>query len=303
MKLSLLQQIPRYCYNPTYTTPDLDFLKEQAALTIEDTFEMLEEAGRRGSDLAITVEALNTHLNWADMRRPFPEVYEGLDGPLVRRFCECARKWSMHIVAGLYLTIEEKTYNCAVLIDDQGEIIGIHRKVHLPAGEEYQVTPGDRIEVFDTKLGKIGLQVCWDMQFPETARIQALMGAELLALPTQGWENIYGLCRAYENSVTIATAMTVCGGDGLPAGADPSCVVDNMGRILIAGARNRAEVLTCDVDIHKEPAPQYGSENFSGFPSMRQTRFSQRRPDCYALLHQPNDQTPLHDRYEWKLKK
>lgn len=299
MKISLLQQIPRFGYDPA-SAPELKFLKEQSELTLQDTFELLDEAGKRGSDLAVTIEGVNMHLHWADMRWPFPEVYEGLDGPLVKRFCECAKKWSMHIAAGLYLTIDQKTYNCAVLIDDEGTIIGVHKKIHLPAGEEYQVAHGDWIEVFDTKLGRIGLQVCWDMQFPETARIQALMGAELLVLPTWGWENIYGLCRAYENSVTIAAAMGLGFGYGLPKENDPSCVVDNMGRIIASGDREHAGVITCDVDIHKEPAPQYGSENYIHFNSMRQTRFSQRRPDCYGLLTQKLEQTPLYSRYEWE---
>ena len=302
MKISLLQQIPRSGYG-SLGELELDVLKELSTLTLEDTFEMIDEAGRRGSDLAVTVEGINMHLHWADMRWPYPEVYEGLDSPLVRRFCQSAQKWKMHIVAGLYLTIEGKTYNCAVLIDDEGRIIGIHRKIHLPAGEEYQVTHGDRIEVFDTKLGRIGLQVCWDMQFPETARIQALMGADLLVVPTWGWENIYGLCRAYENSVYIAAAMGVGSSAGLPDSTDPSCVVDNMGRIIASGDRFHAAVITCDVDIHKEPEPQYGSEHFMNAASMRQTRFSQRRPDCYELIDQPLVQTPLYARYEWNQSK
>ena len=297
MKISLLQQIPRYAYDEKTSSPDLAFLKEQSALTLDDTFHMLDEAGKQGSDLAVTIECVNMSLNWADMRWPYPDVYEGLDGPLVNRFRESAKKWHMHIVAGLYLTIDGKTYNCAVLIDDIGEIIGVHRKVHLPAGEEYQVTHGDRIEVFETKLGRIGLQVCWDMQFPETARIQALLGADLLVLPTWGWENIYGLCRAYENSVYIAAAMGISTNDGLPEFCDPSCVVDNMGKIIAAGDRDHAGVITCDVDIHKEPAPQYGSEHYIQSSSMRKTRFSQRRPQCYSLLSKPTNQMQLYKRY------
>jgi len=303
MKISLLQQIPRFHYDEHTSTPELSFLKEQSALTMDDTFEMLEEAGKRGSDLAVTIEGINQHLRWADMRWPFPEVYEGLDGPLVRRFCECAKKWQMHIVAGLYLTIDEKTYNCAVLIDDEGNVVGVHRKIHLPAGEEYQVSHGDRIEVFDTKLGRIGMQVCWDMQFPETARIQALKGADLLVLPTWGWENIYGLSRAYENSVYIAAAMGISPSFGLPDFCDPSCVVDNMGRIIAAGDREHASIVTCEVDIHKEPDPQYGSEDYIDSTSMRKTRFSQRRPGCYGFLDQPLEEMPLYNRYEWKKEK
>ncbi|MBR4866250.1 MAG: hypothetical protein IKU11_06160, partial [Clostridia bacterium] len=115
MKISVLQQRPRYGYNQLTETPSLEYLKEQIALTLEDTFAMLDEAGARGSDLAVTIEGVNMHVMWADMRWPYPELYEGLDGPLVARFAEYARKWKMNVVAGLYLTIDGKTYNCAVL--------------------------------------------------------------------------------------------------------------------------------------------------------------------------------------------
>ena len=297
MRISVLQQKPRFGYNICTSAPDLEFLKMQAELTLDDTFSMLEEAGRRKSDLAVTIEAVNMHVQCTDMRWPYAEVYESLDGPLVKRFCECAKKWNMHIVAGLYLSFGDKAYNCAVLIDDEGSVIGVHRKVHLPAGEEYQVAHGDRLDVFDTKLGKIGMLVCWDMQFPEAPRILALKGAELIALPTLGWENIYGLCRAYENSVNLAVAMSV--GDPMPEINDPSCIVDNMGQIVASANRTDPAVITCDIDIHKEPDPQYGSENYIDSLSMRKTRFSQRRPSVYSLLDKPLEELPLYERY-WK---
>ena len=294
MRISVLQQKFRYAYQQQ-PEPPLDVLKEDAARALDECFALLDEAGRRGSDLTVTVEATNGHLNCADTRWPFTEIYETLDGPTVRRFAEKAREWKMHIVAGLYLIIEGKAHNCAVLFDDEGEIIGIHRKVHLPAGEERQITHGDRFEVFDTKLGKIGMLVCWDMQFPEAPRILALQGAELIALPTLGWENIYGLCRAYENSVTVATAMGYSG--RLPEGCDPSCVVDHMGRIVAATGRDEQGVATCDIDIHAEVPPQYGSQHYIDSMSMRKTRFSQRRPATYGLLDQPLENTPLYERY------
>ena len=100
----------------------------------------------------------------------------------------------------------------------------------------------------------------------------------------------------------IAAAQGL-GSHGLLDFNDPSCVVDNMGRIIAAGDRNHAGVITCDVDIHKEPDPQYGSENYIRSASMRQTRFSQRRPGLYGLIDQPLENTPLYSRYEWKQEK
>ncbi|MBR3716309.1 MAG: carbon-nitrogen hydrolase family protein [Clostridia bacterium] len=296
MKISVLQQGKRYYYDMVREKPELDLLKEMSARTLDDCFELLDQAGKEGADLAVTIENVNSIVGFGDTRFRYPEVYEGLDGPLVKRFSETAKKYNMYIVAGLLLTLEGKTYNTATLFGRDGKIIGIHKKVHLPAGEELNVTPGDRFEVFETDIGNIGMLVCWDLQFPEAARELALGGADLIACPTWGWENIYGLSRAYENSVTIAAAMGMHP-NGVISFCDPSCVVDNMGNIVALAPRDKACVVTADIDIKKEPAPQYGSTYFYPSHSMRKTRFSQRRPDTYRLANLSNEETPLYNRY------
>lgn len=295
MRISVLQQCLKgghYSGEPS----DLPRLKHIAEENLDDCFQMLEQAAAEGAELAVTVETVNYVGSLGDERLHYPEIFEGLDGPQVKRFSEAAKKHRMHIVAGLLLTLEGKTYNCAVLFDRGGEIVGIHKKVHLPAGEEINVTHGDRFEVFHTELGSIGMLVCWDMQFPEAARELALGGADLICCPTLGWENIYGLARAYENSVSIAAAMA---GDpvGYSGYCDPGCIVDNMGRIVAAGPRRGASVVTADLDITKEPDPQYGSQQFFPSHSMRKTRLSQRRPDTYRLINVPLEETPLYKRY------
>ena len=296
MRISVLQQCPRYGYYPLRDTPDLEFLKQKAEETLDDCFKMIDEAAAQGADIAVTIETVNCSLALGDVRYPFSEVYEGLDGPQVKRFSEAAKKHKMHIVAGLFLTIEGKTYNCAVLFDSKGEIVGVHKKVHLPAGEEINITHGDRFEVFHTELGNIGMLVCWDMQFPEAVRELALGGADLICCPTLGWENIYGLSRAYESSVTIAAAM-VNWKHEYGGYCDPSCIVDNMGKIIAAAPRDDVAVVTAEVDITKEPDPQYNSQVFYPSHSMRKTRFSQRRPATYKLINTPLEETPLYKRY------
>lgn len=295
MRISVLQQRPCYGYNYLRETPDIEFLKQKAEENLDRCFEMIDEAAAQGAGLAVTIETVNSCMALGDVRYPYPEVFEGLDGSHVKRFSEAAKKYKMHIVAGLLLTIDGKTYNCAVLFDSRGEIVGIHKKVHLPAGEELHVSHGDRFEVFHTEFGNIGMMVCWDLQFPESVREMALGGADLICVPTLGWENIYGLARAYESSITIAAAMANWG--EYTGYCDPSCVVDNMGRILAAGPRNGEAVVTADVDITKEPDPQYGSQKFYNSSSMRKTRFSQRRPETYKLINLPLEETPLYKRY------
>ncbi len=296
MRIAVIQQIPGHSYNYLKSAPKLSFLKEKAEERISRSLEFIDMAAKENADIAVTTEAINVSLPFPDTRYPFSTVYEGLDGPTVKRFSDAAKKHGMHIAAGLYLTIEEKTYNCAVLFDDCGKIVGIHKKVHLPAGEEIQVTPGEKFEVFHTRLGNIGMLVCWDMQFPEAARELALGGADIILCPTLGWENIYGRCRAYENSITIAVAMGMAE-SGVYSCCDPACIVDNMGNILSVAPRDKETVVFADVDIKKEPLPQYGSERFYPSHSMRKTRFSQRKPHTYRLTSSPTEELPLFFRY------
>lgn len=296
MRISVLQQCPRGGYVNAAGLPDPTIWNQVIEENLNDCFRMLEQAAAEGAELAVTIEAINSFGALGDARLFYPAIFEGLDGPQVKRFSEAARKHRMYIVAGLLLTIDGQTYNCAVLFDRQGEIVGIHKKVHLPAGEEVNIAPGDRFEVFSTELGNIGMLVCWDMQYPEAARELALGGADLICCPTLGWENIYGLARAYENSVCIAAAMV---GDpyGYSGYCDPSCIVDNMGKIISAGPRCGAAVVTADLDINREPEPQYNSQQFYPSHSMRKTRFSQRKPETYRLINAPLEETPLYKRY------
>lgn len=292
MKIAALQQFPPHAYGDS-RGKDITELKEIAKSSVDRCLELVAEAAKQGADLAVTIETVNAYLALGDTRYVYGET---LESDTVKRFSEAAKKHKLHIVAGLALNIDGDPFNCAVLFDDEGKIVGIHKKVHLPAGEELHYKHGDRFEVFNTKLGNIGMLVCWDMQFPEAARELALGGADLIACPTYGWENIYGLSRAYENSVYIAVGMCTYP-RGLFAENDPSCVVDNMGKVLAAVPRNDEGVAVADVDISKEPDPQYGSEAFYPSHSMRKTRFSQRRTDTYKLVNKPLEETPLYKRY------
>lgn len=296
MKISVIQQKMVFGYDYRKESPELDVLRANAEKRLDECFSLIEKAAKDGTDLAVTIETVNAYTALGDTRFAYTDMYDGVDGKVVRDFSALAKRLGIFIVAGILLTIDGKAYNCAVLFDRCGEIVGIHKKVHLPAGEELHVSAGDRFEVFPTELGNIGMLVCWDMQYPEAARELALAGADLICCPTLGWENIYGLCRAYENSVTIAAAMCAYSATPLTL-CSPSCIVDNMGSIVAAAEVDTVCALTAEVDILKEPAPQYNSQAFYNSHSMRQTRFSQRRPDTYRLQSLLNSNTPLYTRY------
>ncbi len=296
MKISIIQQRMGVGYGYGDEPLALDVLRINTEKRLDECFSLIEQAAKEGADLAVTIETVNLYTALGDTRFAYEDLYGGTESEVVKRFSAAAKKFGIYIVAGLVLTLEGKAYNCAVLFDRNGEIVGIHRKVHLPAGEELHVSAGDRFEVFPTELGNIGMLVCWDMQFPEAARELALGGADLICCPTLGWENIYGLSRAYENGVTIAAAMSAFD-DSYSGLCSPSCIVDNMGNIVKAAKCDFVGVLTAEIDILREPPVQYNSHLFYPSHSMRKTRFSQRKPDAYRLLNRPLSETPLYARY------
>jgi predicted amidohydrolase len=104
-------------------------------------------------------------------------------GPTTDVLAAAARAAGAHVVAGIsqrHPHISELLYNTAVLIDPDGELVGVQHKVHACRDEKEYFVPGDRVDVFPTALGVIGLELCYDVRFPELARVQALAGAELI---------------------------------------------------------------------------------------------------------------------------
>ena len=124
------------------------------------------------------------------------DLAEAIPGPSTDTFGALAKKWGMVIVLSLFERRAPGLYhNSAVVIERDGTIAGIYRKMHIPDDpgyyEKFYFTPGDLgFKPIDTSVGRLGLLVCWDQWYPEAARLMALAGAELLIYPTAiGWES------------------------------------------------------------------------------------------------------------------
>lgn len=256
-------------------------LKEE---TLAHIYTLLEEAGRLKPDLIVTPEAVNAVVPPSFKNVNFKIFAEPLNGEVINNVRHIANKYKTHIVIGLYTERDNKIYNSGVFIGPNGEIIGIYDKVHLAVGEEVNLTEGNEFKIFECELGKIGILICWDMQFPEAARILTLCGAELIVCPTWGWENKYGLCRAYENGIYIVAAMAVPKAGFIPFFQDPSCIVSNTGEVLIQARRDEVGIISGEIDIKKYPPLQYGITSESGYSSMREVRILRRRPELYKKL-------------------
>ena len=296
MKISVIQTKRQFAYDPREPElPDLERILGSAQVEMDEGFALIDQAGREGADLIVTVEGFNQSVSHRDPRCDFMDYAEPLDGPIARRFSMLAKKHGSYIVAGLYTGRDGKAYNSAVLFGPDGGIAGVYDKVHHPNDDDQYFVPGDSYPVYETEHGNIAMLVCWDLQYPEAVREMALGGADLIAVPTMGWERIYGYCRAYESCVSLAVSMYMPHDRDCWEDCDPSCIVDNMGRVVAMASRDGFQIVTADLDIRQEPEPQYGCEEYTGMSSMRRIRMSQRRPGTYALANSPHP--PLMDRY------
>ncbi|MCW2279128.1 N-carbamoylputrescine amidase [Heliophilum fasciatum] len=109
--------------------------------------------------------------------------------PAVQHFAAIARELQVVLPISFYERKNNARYNSVAVIDADGQVLGVYRKTHIPDGpgyeEKFYFNPGDTgFRVWNTRYGRIGIGICWDQWFPETARALALMGAEILLYPT-----------------------------------------------------------------------------------------------------------------------
>lgn len=152
--------------------------------------EGVADLARRGAELIVLQELHNSlyfcqveDVNNFDLAEPIP-------GPSTQIFGELARQYGVVIVTSLFERRAPGLYhNTAVVIERDGTIAGMYRKMHIPDDpayyEKFYFTPGDLgFKPIDTSVGRLGVMVCWDQWYPEAARLMALRGAELLIYPT-----------------------------------------------------------------------------------------------------------------------
>ncbi len=119
----------------------------------------------------------------------FATAYPALTHPCVTALMPVAKELGVAIPVSIFERDGPAYYNSLVMLDADGKVLGVYRKSHIPDGpgyqEKYYFRPGDTgFKVWDTKFGRIGVGICWDQWFPESARAMALMGAQVLFYPT-----------------------------------------------------------------------------------------------------------------------
>jgi predicted amidohydrolase len=174
-----------------------------AAANVESFCRMIDRAAPEHPDLICLPEGMTlvgTGLSYVAAAEPVP-------GPTTRRLGEKAREHRSYLVAGLMERDGTAVYNTSVLIDRAGRLAGKYRKVYLPREEvDGGLTPGNDFPVFDTDFGRVGMMICWDVQYTDPARALAVRGAEVILLPIWGGIETLAAARAIENQVYLVTS-------------------------------------------------------------------------------------------------
>ncbi|MFM7162217.1 MAG: PVC-type heme-binding CxxCH protein, partial [Planctomycetaceae bacterium] len=203
---------------------------------------LVASAAQKRADLVVLPETL-THTGRGVS---YADAAESIPGPSTDYFGQLARQHHVHLVVGLLERDQTAVYNVAVLMDDQGKLVGKYRKVCLPRTEvEQGIVAGDSFPVFETRLGKIGMMVCYDGFYPEVARELAINGAEIIAFPVAGCNPLLAAARACENHVfVVSSTYTDSSRNWMITG-----IFGHQGEIL-AQAKAWGDVAVAEVDLN-----------------------------------------------------
>lgn len=157
---------------------------------LERAERMVREAAARGAGLILLPELFATPYFCIEQDARHFELAQPVAGnPLLARFGALARELGVVLPISFFERDGNACFNSIAIMDADGRNLGVYRKSHIPDGpgyqEKYYFTPGDTgFRVWDTRAGRIGVAICWDQWFPESARALALLGAEVLLYPT-----------------------------------------------------------------------------------------------------------------------
>jgi N-carbamoylputrescine amidase len=167
---------------------------EDVSANRRNQIRLIEQAAKKGANIVCTQELFTSQYFCQVEDHRFFKLAEPIPGPSTDALTKLAKKHNIVIIASLFERRAQGVYhNTAVVIDADGSIKGLYRKMHIPDDplyyEKFYFTPGDLgFRAFDTEYEKIGVLICWDQWFPEGARLTAIQGAQILFYPTAiGW--------------------------------------------------------------------------------------------------------------------
>lgn len=256
--------------------------------------ELVRRAAREGAGVVVLPELFETTYFCQQENPDYYQLASTLEtNPAVQRFKDVARELGIVLPISFFEKKNYARYNSVAVID-AGQVLGVYRKSHIPAGPGYQekfyFNPGDTgFKVWETRFGRIGVGICWDQWYPEAARCMTLMGAEMLLYPTAiGSEpqdpsvdsrDHWQICmrgHAAANLIPVVAANRVGqerDDDSVLTFYGSSFIAGPTGNLLAAADRAQETVITArfDLDGLEHQRLEWGI-------------FRDRRPELYRLL-------------------
>ena len=255
-------------------TPDPD-------KNLQRAIDRLHQAVAKGAQIVCLPELFQTQYFCQREDAALFDLAESIPGPTTARLSDVAKQLKVVLIASMFERRAAGVYhNTAVMIDGDGSLRGIYRKMHIPDDplyyEKFYFTPGDLgFKAFDTQVGRVGTLVCWDQWYPEGARLTALQGAQVLFYPTAiGWhpaeKEQFGAAQydawqtiqrahAIANGVYVAVVNRVGFEEGDVRGNKApgkglefwggSFISDPFGRVIAHASHDEEEILVGDVDM------------------------------------------------------
>jgi len=211
-------------------------------------------AAQNGADLIAFPECALTGYVFSSREEAVPFT-ESIPGTSTDRLAACCQELGVHVIVGLLEKDADKCYNAAVLIGPEG-LVGKYRKNHLPfLGIDRFIDLGDGpFQVYQTPIGNIGIHICYDCNFPESARVMALLGADIIVLPTnwpEGREKVVKYLintRAYENRVNFVAVDRV-GNERGTKFIGRSKIISASGDALAEASSEDEEIIYAEVSL------------------------------------------------------
>ena len=279
----------------TVAALQLELGAQDEAENVEAVSSLVEEAASRGAQVILPPELFDgpyfcKHEDEALFARAAPTA----EHPNVRAMAKLAKKLGVAIPTSFFEKDGPHHYNTLAMIDAEGEIMGVYRKSHIPDGpayeEKYYFRPGNTgFKVWDVFGTRIGVGVCWDQWYPETARAMALMGAELLFYPTaigsEPYDADLDTSRMWRRAMighAVSNCMPVCAANRIghegPADRQQSFyghsfISDEWGDLVSQFGADQQGVLLATLDLERAKKHRAGM----GF-------FRDRRPQLYGRI-------------------
>jgi N-carbamoylputrescine amidase len=273
------------------------------AANLDTAERLIREAAGRGAQIVLLQELFSTPYFPIVQDTGHFDLAEPADGhPVIERFAWLAAELEVVLPVSFFERAGQAFFNSVAMVDADGACLGVYRKSHIPDSsgyhEKYYFSPGDTgFRVWDTRYARVGVGICWDQWFPESARAMALLGAEVLLYPTaigsdpsapnddakDAWQIVqrgHAVANAMPLLASNRIGVETADGSGPAAGGElsirffgSSFIVSETGALLAEASRDHQEVITASVDLD---AAHYRRRDW--------TYFRDRRPDLYAPL-------------------